>query len=83
MVALKTNPCILKRGCGIMRWMWLRELFRIWYRVRIRKIGRNIARQKKMLRIVAIELFKAGGNKCLKCLTNIFNILFKDKLPEE
>ena len=36
-----------------------------------------------MLRIVAIELFKAGGNKCLKCLTNIFNILFKDELPEE
>ena len=33
---------------------------------------------------VAIELFKAGGNKCLKCLTSIFNdILFKDKLPEE
>ena len=33
---------------------------------------------------VAIELFKAGGDKCLKSLTNIFNdILFKDKLPEE
>ena len=30
---------------------------------------------------VAIELFKAGGDKCLKSLTNIFNdILFKDKL---
>ena len=28
---------------------------------------------------VAIELFKAGGNKCLKSLTNIFNdILLKD-----
>ena len=27
---------------------------------------------------------KAGGDKCLKSLTNIFNdILFKDKLPEE
>ena len=33
---------------------------------------------------VAIELFKTGGDKCLKSLTNIFNdILFKDKLPEE
>ena len=33
---------------------------------------------------VATELFKAGGDKCLKSLTNIFNdILLKDKLPEE
>ena len=33
---------------------------------------------------VAIEIFKAGGDKCLKSLTNIFiDILFKDKLPEE
>ena len=33
---------------------------------------------------VALEMFKAGGNKCLKSLTNIFNdILFKNKLPEE
>ena len=33
---------------------------------------------------VAIELFKAGGDKCLKSLTNIFNdILFKDKLLNE
>ena len=33
---------------------------------------------------VAIELFQAGGDKCLKFLTNIFNdILLKDKLPEE
>ena len=32
---------------------------------------------------VAIELLEAGGNKCLKSLTNIFNnILFKDKKPE-
>ena len=31
-----------------------------------------------------IELSKAGGHKCLKSLTNIFNdILFKDKLSEE
>ena len=33
---------------------------------------------------VAIELFKAGADKCLKSLTNIFNdTLFKYKLPEE
>ena len=33
---------------------------------------------------VALELFRAGGDKCFKSLTNIFNdILFKDKLPEE
>ena len=33
---------------------------------------------------VALEIFKAGGDKCLKSLTNIFNdILLKSKLPEE
>ena len=33
---------------------------------------------------VAIEMFKGGGDMCLKSLSNIFNdILFKDKLPEE
>ena len=33
---------------------------------------------------VAIEMFKASGDKSLKYLTNIFtDILFKDKLPEE
>ena len=33
---------------------------------------------------VALGMFKAGGDKCLKSLTNIFNdILFKNKLPEE
>ena len=33
---------------------------------------------------VVIELFKAGGFKCLESLTDIFNdLLFKDKLPEE
>ena len=33
---------------------------------------------------VAIELFKADGDNCLKYLTNIFNdIFFKDKLLEE
>ena len=34
--------------------------------------------------VVAIEMFKTGGDKCLKSLTNIFNdILFKEKLHEE
>ena len=33
---------------------------------------------------VAVEMFKAGRDKCLKSLTNISNnILFKNKLPEE
>ena len=33
---------------------------------------------------VALEMFKAGEDKCLKSLTNIFNdILFKNKLPEK
>ena len=33
---------------------------------------------------VTIDLFKTGGDKCLKSLTNVYNdILFKDKLPEE
>ena len=33
---------------------------------------------------VAIELFKAGGDKCLRSLKNVFDdILFKCKLPEE
>ena len=33
---------------------------------------------------VALEMFKAGEDKCLKSLTNIFNgILFKNKLTEE
>ena len=33
---------------------------------------------------VTIELFEAGGDKCLKSLTNMFNdLLFKDKWLEE
>ena len=33
---------------------------------------------------VALEIFKAGGDKCLKSFTNIFNdILFYNNLPEE
>ena len=32
---------------------------------------------------VALELFKASGDKRLKSLTNILNILFEDKLLEE
>ena len=32
---------------------------------------------------VAINLSKASGDKCLKSLIIIFNIFFKDKLPEE
>ena len=33
---------------------------------------------------IVLEMFKAGGDKCLKSLTNIFSdIQFKEKLPEE
>ena len=32
---------------------------------------------------VAIELLKADRDKCLRYLTNIFNIFFKDKLHKE
>ena len=51
MVILKANPGILKRGGGIKMWMWL-YVERGCYlgfgnRVRMRKIGRNIVRQKK------------------------------------
>ena len=31
----------------------------------------------------ALEMFKAGGDKCLKYLNNTFNILLKDEIPEE
>ena len=33
---------------------------------------------------IAIELFKAGGHKCLESFTKVFNdILLKDMLPKE
>ena len=33
---------------------------------------------------IVLEMFKVGGDKCLKSLTNVFSdILFKEKLPEE
>ena len=54
MVIPKTNPGILKRGGGIEMWMWLcveRESYLgFGNRVGMWKIGRNIVRQKKMLR---------------------------------
>ena len=50
----KSNPDILKRDGGIKMWMWVcveRESYlRFGNRVGIRKIGRNIVMQKKMLR---------------------------------
>ena len=54
MVIVKANPGILKRGGGIKMWIWLfveRESclgFR--NKFGMRKIGRNIVRQKKILR---------------------------------
>ena len=38
-----------------------RELFRIWKQSRNRKIGRNIVRQKKMLRCYGSESSRGGG----------------------
>ena len=54
MVILRANPGILKRGGGIKMWMWLcveRESYLgFGNRVGMRKIGRNVLRQKKMLK---------------------------------
>ena len=45
----------------------------VWFAMNCLKIGKASGPSK-----VAIELFKAGGDKYLKSLTNIFNdILFK------
>ena len=55
------------------------EVEEVWCAMNCMKIGK--ARGSSG---IAIILFKAGGGKCLKSLTNIFNdILFKDKSPEE
>ena len=53
-VILKANPGIFKRGGGMNMWMWLcveRECYcRIGNRVGMRNIGRNIVRQKNIIR---------------------------------
>ena len=51
MVILKANPGILKHGGTIKMWMCVeRESYlRFGNTVRMRSIGRNIVRQKKML----------------------------------
>ena len=55
------------------------EVEEVWCAMNCLKIGKASGPSG-----VAIEVFKAGGHKCLKSLTNIFNdILFKDKLSEE
>ena len=50
-VILKTTPGILKRGDGIKMWIWLcserGSYLRFGNRIGMRKIGRNIVRQKK------------------------------------
>ena len=57
-------------------------------RIEVEEVQRAINRMKigkaSGLSGVALEMFKAGRDKYLKSLTNIFNdILFKNKLPEE
>ena len=53
-VILKANPCILKRGGGIKMWIWpcveRENYLEFESRARMRKIGKNIVRQKEMLR---------------------------------
>ena len=53
-VMLKANPGILKRGVGIKLWIWLYveggSYLGFKNRVGIRKIGRNIVREKNMLK---------------------------------
>ena len=54
MVILKANPDIFKHGVEIKMWMWLcveRESYlEFGSRARVKNIGKNIVRQKKMLR---------------------------------
>ena len=47
---LKANPGILKLGGGIKMWMWLCVERESYLGFEMRKVGRNIVRQKKMLR---------------------------------
>ena len=55
------------------------EVEEVWCAMNRMKIGKASG-----LSGVALEMFKAGGDKCLKSLANIFNgILFKNKLLEE
>ena len=59
--------------------MWRIEVEEVRCAINRMKIGKSNGSSG-----VVIELFKAGGDKCLKSLINIFNdILFKDKSPEE
>ena len=53
-VILKANLGILEHGGGIKMWMWIcvkrESCLNFGNRVRMRRIGRNIVTQKKMLR---------------------------------
>ena len=53
-VIVKANPGIFKHGGEIKMWMWLcveRESYlEFGSRARVKNIGKNIVRQKKMLR---------------------------------
>ena len=43
----------------------------------------NENQESKQAIWAVVEMFKTGVDRCLKSLTDILNILFKDKLPEE
>ena len=57
---------------GALRRIEIEEMWCAMNRIKIRKASGPS--------VVALEMFKIAGDKCLKALTNIFNdILFKDK----
>ena len=60
---------------GAVRKIKVQEVWAEMNQMKIEKLDRPYG--------VALEMFNAHGDTCLKYLTNIFNILFEDKLPEE
>ena len=61
-VILKTNPSILKGGGGIKMWMWLcveiENYLGFGNRVGMRKIGKNIVRQKGAKKVVYMAMYQ-------------------------
>ena len=68
----KGNLSFLKRGGRIKMWMWVcveRELFRIWNIVAMKKLGRNILRQKKDVKRV---VYMAMDQKARKLVEKVY-----------
>ena len=69
----KGNLSFLKRGGRIKMWMWLcveRELFRIWNIVAMKKLGRDILRQKKDVKRV---VYMAMDQKARKLVEKVYS----------